>query len=54
MIVNVKGQTWDVESVDGDTVTLVGGQTIKVSDKTLAEIQAQMKPKPTRRTILKR
>lgn len=34
----VAGQEWDIESVDGNTVTLVGGQKIEVSDATLAEI----------------
>lgn len=35
----VKGQEWDIESIDGNTVTLTSGQQIEVSDKTLAEIQ---------------
>ncbi len=34
----IKGQEWDIESVDGNIVTLVGGQQIEVNDKTLAEI----------------
>ena len=38
--VEVKGQTWDVASVDGNTVTLVGGQQIEVSDNTLAVVKA--------------
>lgn len=34
----VKGQEWDIKSIDGNTVTLVGGQQIEVNDQTLAEI----------------
>lgn len=43
--ITVKGSTWDVESVDEDArvVTVVGGQEIVVSDKTLAEVVAAMK-----------
>lgn len=35
----VQGQEWDIESVDGNIVTLVDGQQIEVNDQTLAEIQ---------------
>ena len=38
----VKGQEWDIEDIDGNTVTLKGGQQIEVNDKTLATIK---KPK---------
>lgn len=48
--ITVKGSEWDVESVDGNTVTLVGGQQIEVNDATLADINEQLKPK--RRKIL--
>lgn len=41
----VKGKVWDIKSIDGNTVTLADGQQIEVSDETLAEIQANSKPK---------
>lgn len=50
MKINVKGNIMDVESVDGNVITLVSGQKIEVSDKTLESIQSQMKkPSPLRR-----
>lgn len=44
-IVNVKGATWDVAEVNGNTVVLANGEEIEVSDTTLAEINSQLKPK---------
>ena len=43
--VNVKGNVWDIESIDGDIVTLVNGQTTVVSEKTAAEIEKALKNK---------
>ena len=43
MSITVKGQEWDVESVDGNTVTLVGGQQIEVNDATLEVVKKQLK-----------
>ena len=49
--VNVKGNVWDIESIDGDIVTLVDGGTTVVSDKTAADIEKALKPKRfTRKT----
>ncbi len=45
--INVTGHVWDVASVDGNTVTLVGGGQIGVNDKTLAKTKAALeKPIP--------
>ena len=43
--VNVKGNVWDIKSIDGNTVTFVNGQTTTVSDKTAAGIEKALKPK---------
>ncbi len=40
--INVTGHEWDVESVDGNTVTLVGGEQIGVNDETLAKVKAAL------------
>jgi len=37
--VNVKGQEWDIKSVDGNTVTLANGEEIEVNDDTLGLIK---------------
>ena len=52
-IVNVKGK-WDVESLVGNTVNLVGGGTIEVNDKTRALVEEALKDKPVRRTRKRR
>ena len=47
-VINVKGSKWDVESVEGNTVTLVGGQEIEVSDGTLKDAESALSTlKPT-------
>ena len=43
--VNVKGNVWDIKSIDGDIVTFVNGQVTTVSDKTATDIEKALKPK---------
>lgn len=45
MIINVKGQQWDVEKVDGNTVILQDGSAIVCNENTIAEVNKQMEPK---------
>ena len=42
MLVEVKGQTWDVVRVEGDTAILASGQEIECSPKTIATVKSQL------------
>lgn len=45
-IVNVKGKSMAVASIEGNTIVLTNGSRLAVTKRTLREVQAQMPAEP--------
>lgn len=52
--ITVKGDIWDVKSIDGNIVTLADGSTIEVRDETAKSIEDQLGGEPAPRSIFKK